>query len=96
MTERALTESSSRPRLAPHRRLQFDKARGSWTIQAPERAFLLDEIAHAIISRCDGEKTLAEIVEDLCRVYEGAPRDAVAADVAKLVQDFADKGVMTF
>ena len=95
MTERATADSSSRPHLAAHRRLRFDQARESWTIQAPERVFLLDEIAHAILSRCDGEKTISEIVDDLCRAFEGAPREAVADDVMKLVQDFVDKGVMT-
>jgi len=95
MNGRAIAEGSSQPKLAPHRRLQFDKARNSWTVQAPERAFLLDEIAHAIVSRCNGEATIDAIVDDLCSTFEGAPRDAVAADVLKLVQDFSDKGVMT-
>lgn len=83
----------ARPRLAPHRRLKFDEARKSWTIQAPERVFLLDEIAYAIVSRCNGEKTFAGIVDELCGAF-GAPRDVVAPDVQKLVRDFADKGVM--
>lgn len=95
MSERTVVVTSSKPRLAAHRRLRFDQARDSWTIQAPERVFLLDEIAHAIISHCDGEKTLSEIVDELCRTFADAPRAAVAADVAKLVQDFADKGVIT-
>jgi pyrroloquinoline quinone biosynthesis protein D len=94
MTERAMVEPSSRPRLAAHRRLRFDQARASWTIQAPERIFLLDEIAHAIISRCDGEKTLSEIVDELCRTFADAPREAIRADVMKLLQDFAEKGVI--
>jgi hypothetical protein len=37
--------------------------------------------------------TLAHIVDELCAAFE-APRDVVAGDVQKLVQDFADKGVM--
>jgi pyrroloquinoline quinone biosynthesis protein D len=83
----------SRPRLAAHRRLKFDEARKSWTIQAPERVFVLDDIAYAVVSRCDGDKTLAQIVDGLCAVFD-APRDVVAPDVQKLVQDFAEKGVM--
>ena len=83
----------SRPRLAGHRRLKFDDARKSWIIQAPERVFLLDEIAYAIVSRCDGERNLAAIVGELCSAF-GAPRDVVASDVERLVRDFADKGVM--
>jgi hypothetical protein len=36
---------------------------------------------------------LTQIVDDLCTTFN-APRDVVAADVQKLLQDFADKGVM--
>lgn len=83
----------SRPRLAAHRRLKFDESRKSWIIQAPERVFLLDEIAYAIVSRCDGEKSLAGIVDELCAAFD-APHVVVAADVKRLVEDFAGKGVM--
>jgi len=93
VSSRAIADETSSPKLAAHRRLRFDEARKSWTIQAPERVFLLDEIAYAIVLRCDGEKTLAEIVDALCEAF-AAPRAAVAGDVRKLVQDFADKGVM--
>ena len=92
MSEREISEES-RPRLAAHRRLKFDESRKRWTIQAPERVFLLDEIAYAIVSRCDGEKTIAQVIDALCAAFE-APRDVVASDVKKLVQDFAGKGVM--
>jgi len=95
MSARMVAEMESHPRLAPHRQLRFDKARESWTVQAPERVFLLDETAHAVVSRCDGEKTISAIIDDLCSAYADAPREAIAADVIKLVQDFADKGVMT-
>ncbi len=66
MTDRVLVDLESVPRLAPHMRLRFDKARDSWTIQAPERSFLLDGIAHAIVSRCDGEASIGVIVEGRC------------------------------
>lgn len=92
MSEPGITEDA-RPRLSAHRRLKFDEARKSWTIQAPERVFLLDEIAYAIVSRCDGARTVGVIVDELCTAFE-APRDLVVADVQKLVLDFAGKGVM--
>ena len=93
MSARALANDSSRPRLSAHRRLRFDEARNSWTIQAPERVFLLDEIAYAIVSRCNGKMTLSEIIDELCAAFD-APRDVVDNDARKLVQDFTDKGVM--
>lgn len=82
-----------RPRLAGHRRLKFDETRKSWTIQAPERVFLLDDIAYAIVSRCDGEKTLVAIIDELCSAFE-APPDVVRTDVQNLLRDFAAKGVI--
>ena len=94
MSGRVLVGADSVPRLAAHMRLRFDKARDSWTIQAPERTFMLDEIAYAIVSRCDGEDSVAAIVDDLCEAFEDAPREAVEGDVTALLQDFADKGVI--
>jgi pyrroloquinoline quinone biosynthesis protein D len=92
---RAMIDADTVPRLAVHMRLRQDKARGGWTIQAPERSFVLDNIAHAIVTRCDGAASVAAIVADLCTVFPGAPPEAVKRDVAALIQDLADKGVMT-
>lgn len=94
MTERLLLAGNSVPRLAPHRRLRHDLHRGVWTVQAPERSFILDETAHAILSRCDGEASLTVIIESLCAAFADAPRETIAADVTGLLQDLADKGVI--
>lgn len=83
------------PRLAPHMRLRHDPVREVWTIQAPERAFLLDDIARIIVSRCDGATALAAIIESLWRDFPDAPRETIATDVTALLQDFTDKGVIT-
>ena len=82
------------PRLAAHVRLRFDKQREQWVLLAPERIFVLDEIALAIVERCKGSATLGEIVDDLARTFE-APREQVLTDVGGLLQGFLDKGVMT-
>lgn len=94
MNGRVVVTADSVPSLAAHMRLRFDSARSSWTIQAPERAFVLDEIAHAIVQRCDGGSAISVIVEDLCRIHADAPRELVTTDVLQLVQSFVDKGVM--
>ena len=92
---RTVVDADAVPRLAPHMRLRQDKARGQWTIQAPERSFVLDDIAHAIVTRCDGVASVMMIVAELCAAFPGAPPQAVERDVAALLQDLADKGVMT-
>jgi pyrroloquinoline quinone biosynthesis protein D len=94
VTTRADIGPESVPRLAPHMRLRHDRARDTWTIQAPERSFLLDPIAHAIVSRCDGVASVSAVIVSLCADFPDAPRDVIEADVVKLIQDFADKGVM--
>ena len=94
MSERIIVDLDSVPRLAPHMRLRHDKARDAWTIQAPERSFILDAIAHAVVSRCTGEATVAAIVDDLSRSFPDAPRALIEGDVLKLLQDFVDKSVM--
>jgi pyrroloquinoline quinone biosynthesis protein D len=88
-------EITSVPRLSPHMRLRYDKARSQWTIQAPERSFVLDEISYAIVSRCDGAADLSAIIGDLAIAFPDAPVATIAKDVTALVQDLTDKGVMT-
>jgi pyrroloquinoline quinone biosynthesis protein D len=94
MTERVIVETDSVPRLAPHMKLRFDKARDTWTIQAPERSFMLDPIAHQVVSRLDGVVTVGGVIEDLCRSFPDAPADIIATDVVKMIQDLADKSVL--
>lgn len=88
-------EITSAPRLSPHMRLRFDKARNQWTIQAPERSFVLDEISYAIVSRCDGAASLNAVIADLAAAYPDAPVATIAKDVTALVRGLADKGIMT-
>jgi pyrroloquinoline quinone biosynthesis protein D len=94
MNTRILVDTASVPRLAPHMRLRHDKARDQWTIQAPERSFVLDPVAHAIVSCCDGVGDLTVIVGRLCEAFPGAPRGVIEKDVIALVQTFVDKSVM--
>ena len=94
MKERIVITESSVPRLAAHARLRFDKARDQWVVLAPERLFVPDPIALEIIQRCDGEASVAAIVDGLAEKFN-APRDVILGDVIALLQDLTDKGVMT-
>jgi pyrroloquinoline quinone biosynthesis protein D len=94
MSERAMVETESVPRLAAHMKLRFDKARDTWTIQAPERSFMLDPVAHQVISRLDGIATVGGVIANLCSAFPDAPAEMIDGDVRKLIQDLADKGVL--
>jgi len=94
MSEPIVIAEASVPRLARGARLQFDQHRDRWIVQAPERLFVLDPIALEIVQRCDGAASVSAIVNELSGKYN-APRDVILRDVNALLQDFADKGVMT-
>ena len=66
---RVLTEES-RPKLARGVRLQSDPVSGEPILLYPEGFLNLACNEHDILARCDGEKTLGRIVEELGEEYE--------------------------
>ncbi|MBB5942456.1 MULTISPECIES: pyrroloquinoline quinone biosynthesis peptide chaperone PqqD [Xanthomonas] len=89
----SVLDASSQPRLAAGVRLQHDRARAQWVLLAPERVIELDEIAHAIVSRCDGNRSLATIAAELAAEFEAEP-DEVARDVCELAQQLHAKRLL--
>ncbi len=92
MTEGTLAPDC-RPRLAPHVRLRFDAVRARQVLLAPERVLMPDETAVAVLQLCDGERSLAAIAAELAVRYQ-APPAVVAADIAEMLQDLVDKGLV--
>lgn len=79
-----------RPRLARGVRLREDPARGGFVLLAPERVLNANPTAVEVLRRCDGERTLDAIVDDLAATFS-ADRARVAGDVATLLADLAAK-----
>lgn len=75
-------------------RLQHDKIRKLWLIQAPEKAFIVDEVAAAILGLVDGQRSIKMIIDVLAGRYE-ADRDVMTRDVLVLLSDLKSKGVLT-
>ncbi len=92
MTERTIVSSEIILKLPRHAKLRFDKDRDKWIILAPERVFELDEIAYEVISRCDGERTVTDVVNELCLKFEQVEREVIMNDVVGMLQNLADKG----
>ena len=92
MTERTIVSSEIILKLPRHAKLRFDKARDKWIILAPERVFELDEIAYEVISRCDGERTVTDVVDELCLKFDQVEREVIMSDVVGMLQNLADKG----
>ena len=71
-----------RPAIARGMRLQWEPAQEAHVLLYPEGMVKLNGSAGAILSRCDGVRTLAEIVADLERAYETS---GLAEDVRAFV-----------
>jgi pyrroloquinoline quinone biosynthesis protein D len=79
--------ASGRPRLARHVRLTFDPARERHVLLRPECVVVLNRTGAAILGLCDGQRTVAEIVDDLRSRY-----DRVAeADVQRFLAGLVDR-----
>lgn len=76
-------------------RFRFDSVRAAWVILAPERVFVPDEPAVEILKLVDGNRSLGTIIDALAARF-AAPRDLIAADVAKMLGDLADRGAVTW
>ena len=75
-------------------RLRYDGERESWTLMAPERVIVLDEIAHqVIVDIVDSDGVLAGVIDRLSQLFD-APREEIATDVIEMIQPFVDKQLM--
>ena len=79
---------------APH---QAAPRRGARPLDAswrPSGCSSPDAIAVAVLQLCDGSRSVETIAAELAQTYN-APKERILADVTALLQDLADKGVVT-
>lgn len=88
---RLIVAEDSIPTLARGTRLRYDEARQRWVLLVPERVMAPDEIAVEILQLCDGQRSVAAIIDELAAAY-AAPRDEIGADVIAMLQDLAGSG----
>jgi pyrroloquinoline quinone biosynthesis protein D len=84
----------ARPRLPRSVRLTQSEAQGGWVLLAPERVFKADAVTAEVLKRCNGEATVATIVDDLAKAFHGAPRERIHADVVALLSGLIDKRLL--
>ena len=86
----AVGTPAQKPRLPRGVRLKHDEVRGEWLLLAPERVLKIDAIAHAILERCDGARTIEAIVDELASIY-AADRQRIDKDVRAMLASLAEK-----
>jgi pyrroloquinoline quinone biosynthesis protein D len=87
-------EEAAIPRLARGVKLREDTVRGRWIVLAPERMFVPDETALEVLRLVDGARSVGAIADDLATRF-AAPRAEILGDVAEMLADLAEKGVVT-
>ena len=82
----------SRPRLWKVARIGFDRVRQRPVLLYPEGAMFLNETGKAILELCDGQRTVAEISQELGSRYQAD----VSADVTEYLDRLADRSLVTY
>ncbi|VVM06458.1 Coenzyme PQQ synthesis protein D [Methylacidimicrobium cyclopophantes] len=83
------------PRLSAKVRLRWDAVRGKPLLLYPEGVLILNPSAEAILSLCDGRRSVSEIVSELAGRY-GAEAVALEADVWELLDKLIERGLVVF
>ncbi|HET6196090.1 MAG TPA: pyrroloquinoline quinone biosynthesis peptide chaperone PqqD [Acetobacteraceae bacterium] len=79
-----------RPRLAPGVRLHFDKTREAWVLLGPERVIEAEGPAPEILRRCDGTRTVDQVIDELAALYT-ADRTEIAGDVTDMLAELVTR-----
>jgi pyrroloquinoline quinone biosynthesis protein D len=79
---------TAKPRLAAKVRLKWDEVRQKPLLLFPEGVLVLNPTAHEVVSLCDGQRTVAEIVKILGEKFRS---DTIDADVKELLAKLIGK-----
>jgi pyrroloquinoline quinone biosynthesis protein D len=80
LNKQMMPAHESRPRLAPGCRLN-DKTQASRVLLMPERALHLNGPSLEIVERCDGTRTVRQIIAELQALYSKAEPQRVEQDI---------------
>ena len=83
------------PRLAPHARLKWDRRGNRYLLLYPERGLALSESAADILRRCDGHRSVDEIIADIARA-RGADAGVVRRDVSDFLLEMRARGLVVY
>jgi len=85
---------NARPRLAPGCRLGENN--NQRVLLMPERALRLNGPSLEIVSRCDGQHTVQQIVSDLQAIYPKAHPEKVEQDILGYLALLSDQRALDF
>lgn len=80
---------SASPQINNHYRLQWEQAQAAYVLLYPEGMIKLNFSGGEILKRCDGERTVQAIIDDLVRSFPEAPE--IEPDVLEFIAVAKDK-----
>ena len=80
MNETATIGVDATPRVSKRFRLQWEEAQQAWVLLYPEGMVRLNQSAGEILRRCDGARSVGEVVADLEQAFAttGLEADVIA------------------
>lgn len=78
-----------RPQLSRRFRLQFEPAQSRWVLLYPEGMVQLNDSAAEILKRCDGQRSLPDIVSELEQAFNAK---GLAPQVQALLEEGQRRG----
>jgi pyrroloquinoline quinone biosynthesis protein D len=85
----------SKPSLAPRARLQVDAVTGEPVLLYPEGILVLNPTAQAVLERCDGARTLGQLIADFEREYDDN-EGAIRLDLLEILGEFQRRQLVVF
>lgn len=79
-------DGDSRPRLARHVRLTYDRARDRHVLLTPETITVLNGTGASILGLCDGQRTVGEIAAELRGQYQHVDEDEIRTFLGRLTK----------
>lgn len=87
--------AESRPRLRGGCR--FSESPGQEDVLLiPEGLIKVAGPGRRVLELCDGERTFAQILDALCALYVGAPREQIERDTADYLEGLRQRGALQY
>ena len=83
-----------RPRLTAKARMKFDPVGQQELLLFPEAALVLNETAAAIVRLCDGQRSVAAIIDELAAAFADRDASAIGADVRAFLDTIRRRGLL--
>ena len=85
--------ASQCPSLVKHVRLQIDPVTGEPVLLSQEAVLTLNRSGYEILQRCDGSRTLTQLISELETQYQ-VPNGKLVPDVLRYVDKLSQKGLL--